>query len=198
MITGRVLLVPGSVRADSLHRRLAAALAPLFEAHGLSVEIVDLRDHPMPIYDGDAERELGPPAAAVELQAHVAAADAVVFLTPEYNGGPPALLKNTIDWVTRVDRTTFRRPLIGLAATSPGGRGAVHGLDVMRRIFGHMGLTMLDGDLSVPDGADAFELSGGPGDGPSTVRFARDGDRARAEQFVTRLADLLAERAATP
>ena len=198
MTAGHVLLVPGSIRAGSLHRRLAAALAPLFEAHGLSVETVDLRDHPMPIYDGDAERELGPPAAAVELQARVAAGDAVVFLTPEYNGGPSALLKNAIDWVTRVERTTFRQPVIALAATSPGGRGAVNGLAVMRRIFDHMQLTVLDGDLSVPDGAAAFEVPAGAGDGPSTVRFARDHDRARAEQFVARFADLLAERSSIP
>ena len=93
-----VLVLVGSLRADSLNRRIAETLrsqAP----DGVTVEIADDLAS-LPFYNEDLD---GPdvPAAATALRARVAAADRVLAVTPEYNGTMPAVLNNAIDWLSR-------------------------------------------------------------------------------------------------
>lgn len=151
-----VALVPGSVRRESVHRRLADAIARGLRERGVVTDVVDLGRFPMPIYHGDDEARSGPPPAAVELHDLVAASDGLILLSPEYNGGPSALLKNAIDWVTRVDRAALRRPLVGLASASPGSRGARQVLEVMRSIGEHMRLSLVADEFSLPHAGDAL------------------------------------------
>lgn len=173
-----VALVAGSTRRNSIHRRLAAVVADALETRGVQAEVIDLADHPMPIYHGDHEAETGPPPAAVGLHDRLAAHDGLILLSPEHNGGPSALLKNAIDWVTRVDRATLRRPLVGLASASPGSRGASHVLRVMRSIGEHMRLPLVDADFSLPHAGDAFDRVG------PTWRFTRAGDAERLDGWL--------------
>jgi NAD(P)H-dependent FMN reductase len=96
--TTRIVTLVGSLRADSLNRRIAEALrdqAP----DGVVVEIAD-RLHELPFYNEDIDTDLVP-SAAQELRALVAGADAVLAVTPEYNGTMPAVLNNAIDWLSR-------------------------------------------------------------------------------------------------
>ena len=94
----RVAVLVGSLRADSLHRKLAEKLrdeAP----EGIAVEIVDGLEH-LPFYNEDHDNGSAP-AAAEHVRAQVAAADRVLAVTPEYNGTMPAVLNNAIDWLSR-------------------------------------------------------------------------------------------------
>jgi len=91
-----ILGIAGSLRRGSLNRaalRAAQALAP----EGVRVEIFDLDG--IPLYDQD--NEMPPPARVVELKARVRAADAILFVTPEFNYSMPGVLKNAIDWGSR-------------------------------------------------------------------------------------------------
>ncbi len=186
-----VLLVPGSIRRDGAHRKLAAAIEPLLGASGAVVETVDLTDHPMPIYHGDEEDEHGVPEQAVALGDRIRSAHGMILLSPEYNGGPTALLKNTIDWLTRVDRSIFAHLLVGLAATSPSRRGGVQGLGVMRGMLVHMSVPVFDHELATPRSFEAFVT------GESGVRFANPDDHDAAAAFVGGyLAALVAHRVA--
>ena len=184
----KVAVLPGSIRAASMSRQLAAALVPTLARHGVAGEVVDLADYPMPLYHGDEEAEHGQPASAVALHDRLAGFDGLIFVSPEYNGGPSALLKNTIDWVTRVDRAVFKPLLIGLAATSPGPRGARNGLAVLRSICEHMRLDLVPDDLSIGQYGDAFELVDG------TPTLVRSHDIEAAERFVAGYAAALRER----
>lgn len=95
----RVIVLVGSLRADSVNRRLAELLrdqAP----EGVSVEIADGLGE-VPFYNEDVDRPGEVPAAAARLRERVAAADRVLAVTPEYNGTMPAVLKNAIDWLSR-------------------------------------------------------------------------------------------------
>lgn len=185
----RVGLLPGSIRAASVHQQLAAALVPLLVARDVDVDVIDLADYPMPLYHGDDEAEHGQPAAAVALHDRLTELDGLIFVSPEYNGGPSALLKNTIDWATRVDRAVLKPLLIGLAAASPGPRGGLNGLSVMRKIVEHLRLEIVSDDLSIPQYGEAFEvIDGVPG-------FVRDADIAAADMFVSAYAARLHERA---
>lgn len=142
-----------------MNRCLAAQLADRLTEAGVGADLVDLSDHPMPIYHGDDEVADGAPATAVALHDRLAAADGLIVVTPEYNGGPPALLKNSLDWVTRVDRAVFRRLLVGVACTSPGPRGGQSVLAAMRAMFTHMRLEIHEPMLSVPTYNEAFDQS---------------------------------------
>lgn len=186
----RVALVPGSLRADSLNRRLAHDLTARFRAGGVDAELIDLADHPLPIYHGDDELAHGVPAEARRLHDRLASMHGVVFVSPEYNGGLPAVLKNSIDWVSRVDRAVFRTWLVGLAATSPGPRGAIDVLAAMRHIGAHMRWELLPTHLSVPRGGEAFDEA-------DPTRLARPDVVDAASAFVDEYIAALDEWVAT-
>ncbi len=123
--TTRITVLVGSLRADSLNRRIAEALreqAPV----GVVVEIADGL-HDLPFYNEDLDAAEAP-AAAVRLRAQVAGADAVLAVTPEYNGTMPAVLNNAIDWLSRpygVGAITGKRfGVVGATPTPYGGKWA--------------------------------------------------------------------------
>ena len=116
MTQTRVAVLVGSLRRGSLNRRLAEMLcgeAP----DGLVLDIVEGLDE-LPFYNEDLDGD-APPEAARAVRERVAGADAVLAVTPEYNGSTPAVLKNAIDWLSR-----------------PYGRGAIQG-----KPFGVVGVT---------------------------------------------------------
>src|SRR4051812_42363827 len=97
----KVLVLAGSTRKESIHRKLARLAVDVFQAAGLDATFADLRDYPMPIYDGDLEIELGMPAPAKALKELARSSDAFLIASPEYNGSYPSVLKNAIDWMSR-------------------------------------------------------------------------------------------------
>src|SRR5690242_7838255 len=98
MTDTRVLVLVGSLRADSLNRRIAELLRDQAPA-GVTLEIVDGLAE-LPFYNEDLDGE-NIPAAAAALRDKVTAADRVLAVTPEYNGTMPAVLNNAIDWLSR-------------------------------------------------------------------------------------------------
>jgi chromate reductase len=160
----KIAAMTGSVRRGSLNVALATAALEAAAANGAVVDNIDLGTYPLPIYDGTLEELHGPPITAVALTERLASADGLFIASPEYNGGPTGLLKNTIDWVTRVDMVAFQSPLIGLMAATPGGKGGVHSLGITESIFAWMKCTTHD-SFSLPrahelliDGTASAEL----------------------------------------
>src|SRR3981189_779389 len=98
----KILVIPGSIRTGSLNVRLAAAAAYEFAQAGAEVTRISLGDFPLPIHDGDLLTRSGVPKNAINLKRMIAAHHGVLIVTPEYNSSVPPLVKNTIDWVTRV------------------------------------------------------------------------------------------------
>jgi len=99
MTTTTIAVLVGSLRADSVNRRLAETLSSLVPA-GVRVDIVEGLDQ-VPFYNEDVDTPQAVPAAAAALRERVAAADRVLAVTPEYNGTMPAVLNNAIDWLSR-------------------------------------------------------------------------------------------------
>jgi chromate reductase len=134
-----VLGISGSLRAASLNTaalRAAAELAP----PDMRLEIADLAG--IPLYNAD-EEATGLPAAVQQLRAHIAAADALVIATPEYNYSMSAALKNAIDWVSRPPRP---HPLDGkpLAILGAGGRlGTARAQMHLRQVANGLGMLVL-------------------------------------------------------
>jgi NAD(P)H-dependent FMN reductase len=98
----KILVIPGSLRTGSLNARLAAAAAYQFAQADAEVTRISLGDFPLPIYDGDLQSKSGVPKNAINLKRMIGAHHGVLIVTPEYNSSVPPLVKNTIDWVTRV------------------------------------------------------------------------------------------------
>lgn len=135
----QIVAVAGSNRRGSLNRLLLErAVEALGEQPEASVHVVDLRDHPLPLYDADQHAAEGIPPEAVALHERFTAADAVVFANPEYNGGYPALWKNAIDWVSRIDMLFLHPRYVGLLSASPGKTGGVRGIEHTRALLANM------------------------------------------------------------
>lgn len=156
----QVLLFAGSLRRDSLNKQFAHAAAETVKAAGHQAEYVDLKDYALPVYDGDIEAEQGIPAAAKELGNQIAAADALIIATPEYNGSIAAPLKNLLDWLSR-DRpmSLANKPLLLLGA-SPGAIGAIRGLWHTRVPFEALGVHVFPAMMGLPGAAQAFDATG--------------------------------------
>ena len=123
----RVAVVVGSLRKDSLNRKMATALAAMAPP-SLSLEIVEIGQLPLYNQDDDAN----PPAASVAFKEKIASADAVLFVTPEYNRGVPGVLKNAIDIGSRpYGKSAWKGKPAAVMTVSPGavgGFGANHHL----------------------------------------------------------------------
>src|SRR3954463_15403322 len=138
----KVLVIPGSLRSGSLNAKLAAAAAQEFVRAGVGVTRISLGDFPLPIYDGDLQSKSGVPKHAVNLKRMIGAHHGVLIVTPEYNSSLPPLLKNAIDWVSRVQDAhetrgqVFRERAFAIAAASGGRLGGTRCLAALRLGFG--------------------------------------------------------------
>jgi chromate reductase, NAD(P)H dehydrogenase (quinone) len=155
-----VLAFAGSLRRDSHNKKLAREAVRLLLGHGqASAEFLDLRDYPMPVYDGDRERE-GIPDSVAALGTRIAEADALVVATPEYNGSISSVLKNTIDWLSRVKPVPLAGKHALLLAASPGGWGGIRGLWHSRVPFEALGVHVFPQMMSLPGAGSAFDEQG--------------------------------------
>lgn len=157
----RVLALIGSPSFTSINAALtdhALSLLP----EGTQVDRVSVLELNQPFYQPDIEAASGVPADLVDLHARIAAADAVILASPEHNGGMPAMLKNTLDWLSRVKQGTpwLPRPLLLLSA-SPGGRGGAGNLKAIAGFAPWWGATVV-GSFSLGGFYKAFD-SGRPG-----------------------------------
>lgn len=132
-MTIKVLVFAGSVRTGSLNERLARHATGVLRELGADVTHASLRDFPLPIYDGDLERESGVPQPAQDFATLIGQHQGVFIACPEYNAGVPPLLKNTLDWVSRLrPSTAFKDRVFGLGSASDSVRGGYRALIHLR------------------------------------------------------------------
>ena len=143
----RVLGISGSLRADSHNTELLRAAATLLPS-GVEFELYEgLRD--IPAYVEDSEAAV--PDSVVRLRDRIAAADAVLFATPEYNHSVPGALKNAIDWVSRPLATNpMRNKPAAVIGASTGMFGAVWAQAELRKVLGALGARVIDREVPVP------------------------------------------------
>ena len=144
-----ILILAGSTRKESLNAEMARHIADLATRDGIDARFVDLSDFEMPMYNFDLEQAEGSPPAAVEFHDLIKAARGVVLVSPEYNGGPTPVLKNAIDWVSRVTKRPLEGKRVGLVSATPGAGGGVTGLASMRLILENMRADVPESDLAV-------------------------------------------------
>jgi len=159
----KILVIPGSLRSGSLNARLAAAAAHEFALAGVEVTRISLGDFPLPIYDGDLQTKSGVPKNAVNLKRMIAAHHGVLIVTPEYNSSVPALVKNTIDWVSRVQDAhetrgqVFRERPFAIAAASEGRLGGTRALAALRLILSACQASVIPSQLALSFAGEAYD-----------------------------------------
>ena len=122
-----LLGISGSLRAGSFNRKLMHEAARLFAPDTFTVGSLQ-----MPIYDGDVEQGEGIPAAVQTLADQIAAADAVIISTPEYNKGPSGALKNALDWVSRVEGNPWQDKPVAIMSAAAGRAGGERAQSILR------------------------------------------------------------------
>ncbi len=144
----KLLGVVGSLRPESYNRRLMEAAAELLPA-GVELEIWEgLRE--VPPFDEQDREAASAPAPVESLRSAIAAADGVLFATPEYNGSIPGQLKNALDWVSvPFEHNVLRNKPVAVIGTSTGMFGAVWAQADLRRVLGLIGARAVDRDTPV-------------------------------------------------
>jgi chromate reductase len=137
----KILVVPGSIRTGSHNVRLAALAAKELTLLDVEVTRISLADYPLPIYDADIDARAGQPANALKLKQMIMAHHGVFIASPEYSASVTPLLKNAIDWVSRVrergDPTyaAFKGRVFAISSASPGRAGGLRSLMALRQIL---------------------------------------------------------------
>ena len=159
----KILVIPGSLRSGSLNARLAAVAASELAQAGAEVTRIALSDFPLPIYDGDLQAKSGVPKHAVNLKRMMSAHHGVLIVTPEYNSSVPALVKNTIDWISRVQDANetrgevFRERVFAIASASGGRLGGTRALAALRLILSACHATVIPNQLALSFADEAYD-----------------------------------------
>jgi NAD(P)H-dependent FMN reductase len=155
------LTLSGSIRQGSWNRVLQRHMGRKLAEAGVEVTELDLGDFPMPIFNEDLEPDHVPEAAGrlAELwRSH----DIVFLATPEYNGGVPPLVVNTITWLSRQRPSPFRHAVFGIGGVSSGKYGTIWSLSHLRDSLSKVGTLVVPTLLGIGPAETAFDASGAP------------------------------------
>ena len=177
---------------NSFNKLLVAIAAEGARAGGAEVTLIDLADYPLPLFDGDLEAEHGLPENAVALRRLFSEHVALLIAAPEYNSSITAVLKNTIDWVSRPTPEEpalvhFDGKTAALLAASPGALGGLRGLVHVRAILGNIRVTVLPEQLAISRAAQAFDEAGQLKDevqAPGGAQHRRPPGRSDCQTFL--------------
>ncbi len=160
----KILVIPGSLRTGSHNAKLAALAAKELALAEAEVMRISLEDYPLPLFDADLATDAGPPQAAVQLKRLFMAHQGIFISSPEYSASVTPLVKNTIDWISRVRErgeptyAAFKGRVFALGAATSGGGGGLRSLMALRQILelGCGALVILE-QIMVPRAEQAFD-----------------------------------------
>ncbi len=158
----KILALAGSLRAKSYNRRVLKIAVDGVRAAGGDVDILDLRDYPLPLFNADDVEKNGFDPTAVKLQELLANYHGLLIASPEYNGSLPGGFKNAIDWASRKSERfgvneAFTGKCAAMITASPGSFGGIRCLGHMRGVLSIMGVNVLPSEIAVTFVAEKFE-----------------------------------------
>jgi NAD(P)H-dependent FMN reductase len=186
----KILVLAGSARQDSVHRKVARQVVEALREAGAEATLADLREFPMPIYDGDLEAGEGLPPAARALKELARRHDGFAIASPEYNGSFPALLKNALDWISRPEPgepplEVFRGRVAAILSASPGPGGGRRGLRHLRELLEMMNVRVIPQELAIARSGAALDAAG---------RLTRTEDLTGLRELAQALAQAAAQK----
>ena len=183
----KILCFAGSLRRDSFNKKLARQAMELAQVAGAEATFLDLKEYPLPVYDGDLEAEGGLPENAKKIKELMKAHDAFLIASPEYNSSISGALKNAIDWASRPvpgekPLICFSGKVVGLMAASPGALGGLRGLIVVRSLLSNIGVVVVPEQIAISKAQEAFDGEG---------KIIDEKNRQSVEKIVQRVVDLV-------
>jgi chromate reductase, NAD(P)H dehydrogenase (quinone) len=163
----RLLFFAGSSRTGSLNRKLATYAHRLAVEKGHAADLIELRDYPLPVYNADLQNSEGIPENARKLKALLGGYQGILIASPEYNASVPAMLKNTLDWLSRIrdegeqPLQVFKTRVFAISSASPSMHGGARGLIALRQVLA-IGLQalVLGDQFAVSKANEAFDEAG--------------------------------------
>lgn len=161
----KVLALSGSLREDSVNRKLVLEAANIARQQGADVTVVNLKDYAIPFYDADLETQQKMPEGVKKLRQQMLQSQVIFIASPEYNGSLTGLLKNAIDWASRSEtgspsREAFQGKKFLLLSASPGPGGGARGLVHLKAILENLGGIVLPTQVVLPKAYNAFNAQG--------------------------------------
>jgi NAD(P)H-dependent FMN reductase len=178
--TPKIVTIAGSLRQQSFNAVLAKIAGRSAMYAGAEVEVLSLADFDIPLYNEDVEKQQTPEGVQA-LKDKIREADAMIVVSPEYNGSISGVFKNALDWVSRTEadqKPAFRDTTVALLSTSPGGLGGIRGLNHVRDIFVGMGSLVLSNQVAIGGAYQAFNEAG---------ELTDEGMAGRVEDLATEL-----------
>lgn len=143
----KILAFSGSMSNDSINHQLVKCASSLIE--NANVEVIRLSDFEVPLYSKEREAQSGIPELIQQLREKFDSVDGFILSTPEYNSSVPAGLKNTLDWISRMEGKIFQDKPVLLMSATPGGRGGQSVLGHLSAIIPFWGAKLI-GPFSLP------------------------------------------------
>jgi len=160
----KILVLAGSIRTGSFNARLAALMVKELTLLDAEVTHISLVDYPLPIYHADEETKSGPPENALRLKRHFMAHKGIFIASPEYNASITPLLKNSLDWISRVREgsepalAAYKNRVFAIGGASPGNFAAMRSLIALRQVLElGCGAMMIPDQIAIRDAAHAFD-----------------------------------------
>lgn len=156
----KLFAIAGSLRMASHNRTLLGLAAAIAETHGASVDLAELREFDIPLYDGDIEAGPGIPEGVQRLAARIGDADGLLIASPEYNFGVPGVLKNAVDWLSRTKPMPLRGKRALLLSASPSMVGGNRGLWMLRVSLEVLGVHVYPDMYSLASAHEKLDATG--------------------------------------
>ena len=184
-----ILAFSGSLRKESFNQKVVNIAADGARKAGADVTVIQLRELPLPVYDGDLEADSGLPENARTIKDLMKAHQGFLIASPENNSTLSAALKNAIDWASRPDGdetplVCFKDKTAVLMAASPGALGGLRGLNHLRAILTSIGVLVLPEQKAIPKIHEAMDGNGALTD---------DAQQAAVENLGAKLAGMLSK-----
>lgn len=154
----KIIAFGASTSKNSINKNLATYAASLFE--NASIEVLDLNDYAMPLFNVDIEIAIGEHEMAHAFLTKINSADLLVVSMAEHNGNYSTAFKNIFDWCTRINAKVFQEKPMLLLATSPGARGGASVLEIAKNAFPRYG-AVIKATFSLPSFNENFDLQKG-------------------------------------
>lgn len=152
----RIGFLCGSLREGSINQQLSKALQKKVKASGAKTGEINLETYDLPIYHGD----LKAPAGVKKLITRMKGFDGIVLVSPEYNGGMPAVLKNALDWTTTVEMGHITGKVYGIASCTPGPMSGIMVMRQMQFMMMRLGADLVPAQAGCGFAAKAFDSKG--------------------------------------
>jgi chromate reductase, NAD(P)H dehydrogenase (quinone) len=160
----KILVIPGSLRTGSHNVKLAALAAKELALAGAEVTRISLQDYALPLFDADLVAASGPPASAAKLKQALMAHHGVFITSPEYSASVTPIIKNTIDWISRVRErgepayAAFKGRVFAIGSATAGGGGGLRSMMALRQILElGCGALVIPEQVGVPRAEQAFD-----------------------------------------